>query len=248
MFTIADCDRVGTTLADIRTRGALRVAHTNDYRPFSYRAADGTPIGIDVDVAQRFATALGVRIEWVDTTWSSLAADLAARRFDVAMSGVSITTERARAGCFSAPYFTTGKTAMTRCAAARRFDSLATLDRPDVTIVVNRGGTNERFVADHLTHATVVVRDDNRAAIETLARGGADAMITDAIEARVESRDDPALCVAAPPTLFDDVRKAYYFDDDATWKVWIDAQLDALRRDGSLDAIVARYVGPERAP
>ena len=238
----ADCDRSGTTLADIRARGALRVAHTNDYRPFSYLLPDGTPTGIDADVAQRFAAALDVRLQWVDTTWATLASDLAAGRFDVAMSGVSITAERARAGCFSAPYFTTGKTAMTPCAKPRRFDSIADLDRSDVTIVVNRGGTNERFVAAHLSHANVVVRDDNRAAIDTLAAGSADVMITDAVEARVESRADPRLCVAEPPVLFDSVEKAYFFADDAAWKAWIDAELDALRRDGTLAATLERYV------
>jgi cyclohexadienyl dehydratase len=239
---------VGTTLADIRSRGELRVGHTNDYRPFSFRTQDGVPTGIDVDVAQRFAASLGVALEWVDTTWSTLSADLAARRFDVAMTGISVTPDRAAVGCFSAPYFMTGKTAMTRCAATRRFDTLADLDTPDVTIVVNRGGTNERFVAAHLTHAHVIARDDNRAAIDTLATGGADAMITDAIEARVESHDDPALCVADPPVLFDDVRKAYYFADDADWKAWIDAHLAELRASGAFDAIVERYVATERAP
>jgi ABC-type amino acid transport substrate-binding protein len=244
----ADCDRTGTTLADIRARGALRVAHTNDYRPFSYRTPDGAATGIDVDVAERFAASLGVHVEWVDTTWSTLAADFAAHRFDVAMSGVSITADRAALGCFSAPYFTTGKTAMTRCATPRRFDTLAELDAPDVTIVVNRGGTNERFVAAHLQHARVIVRDDNRAAIGLLAAGGADAMITDAIEARVESNDDPALCVADPPVLLDDVRKAYYFADDAEWKAWIDARLAELRSSGEFDAIMARYLAPKGTP
>src|SRR5262245_23667699 len=94
----AECDRPGTTLADVRARGTLRVAHTNDYRPFSFRAPDGAPTGIDVDVARRFAESLGVAVEWVDTSWSTLSADLAAGRFDVAMSGVSITAERAATG------------------------------------------------------------------------------------------------------------------------------------------------------
>src|SRR5262249_4411281 len=155
----------------------------------------------------------------------TLSADVAARRFDVAMSGVSVTADRTAAGCFSAPYFATGKTAMTRCAATRRLETLADLDAPDVTIVVNRGGTNERFVAAHLTHARGIVRAANGAASDTPANGAADAMITDAIGARVESHDDPALCVADPPVLFDDVRKAYYFADDADWRAWIDASL-----------------------
>lgn len=81
--------------AEIATRGVLRVGTTGDYPPFSYRANAASPfIGLDIEMAGRLARALGVRLELVATSWPALMTDFHADRFDVAMSGVSITSER----------------------------------------------------------------------------------------------------------------------------------------------------------
>ncbi len=239
-----DCAPVGRdVLADIQARGTLRVAHTNDYRPFSFRDADQSPRGIDVELAQRLAAELDVSLVWVDTSWSTLTEDLQAQRYDIAMSGVSITPQRKVVGCFTTPYLTTGKTALWRCASSRRAATLAQIDLPDVTVIVNRGGTNERFVHDHLPHAHIVVHDDNRTVFATLAAGGADVMITDAVEARVEAQANPALCVADPPVLFETVDKAYLIPQDPAWQDWLNRWLDQLRRNGDITSITRRYIG-----
>jgi ABC-type amino acid transport substrate-binding protein len=237
------CDGDGRdVLADIHARGALRVGHTNDYRPFSFTDAAGAPAGIDVDLAQRLANALGVPLQFVDTTWSTLVADLQTNRYDIAMSGVSVTAERASAGCFTAPYLQTGKTALTRCAADRAFDTLAQLDDPSVTIIVNPGGTNERFVHDRLPNAHVVMHADNWTIFGALAAGAADVMITDAVEARLEARSNPALCVADPPILLEHVAKAYLVPKDPRWQAWVDAWLARVTSSGELAAAEAHYL------
>jgi cyclohexadienyl dehydratase len=236
-------------LADLHARGTLRVAHTNDYRPFSYTDAMGKPTGIDVELGERLAAELGVRLQWVDTTWESLVGDLRADRYDIAMSGVSVTEERSVAGCFTAPYFVTGKTVVTRCELHRSFDTLAQLDVASIRIIVNPGGTNERFVRDHLSHAVVVMHDDNRTIFRALAAGEADAMITDAVEARLQARSNPALCVADPPPLFEQVAKAYLTPNDPNWQTWLDAWLSRLTASGDLDAVTRRYLEqPSESP
>jgi cyclohexadienyl dehydratase len=240
---VADCEPGGrNVLAEIRSRGTLRVAHSNDYRPFTFRSADQSSTGIDADLAQRLAADLHVSLEWVDTTWSTLTADLQANRFDIAMSGVSITPERARAGCFTTAYFTTGKTALRRCALNRTFDTLAQIDNPDVTVIVNPGGTNERFVHEHLPNARIVVHADNRTIFGALASGEGDVMITDAVEARLEAQANPALCVSQPPVLFETVEKAYLIPKDPVWRDWLDRWLANLRRSGDIETITRRYL------
>jgi ABC-type amino acid transport substrate-binding protein len=240
-----DCVAEGhDVIAEVRARGTLRVAHTNDYRPFSSRAADGSPVGIDVDLARSLAAELGVAIDWVDTTWSTLAADLRASRYDIAMSGVSETPDRAASGCFTTAYFITGKTALTRCAMHRTFDTIAQLDAPDISVIVNRGGTNERFVREHIANARIIVHDDNRTVFEALASGSGDVMITDAVEARLQAQANPALCLADPAPLFETVEKAYLLPKDPAWQARVDAWLNRLRANGELTRIIARHLAP----
>ena len=236
-------------MAAVRAHGALRVAHTNDYRPFSFTDTANAPAGIDVDLAKQLASELGVSLQWVDTSWATLVADLRADRYDIAMSGVSVTAEREAAGCFTTPYFHTGKTVLTRCALDRTFDALDQIDNPSVRVIVNPGGTNERFVRTHLPNARVVAHDDNRTIFRALAAGEADVMITDAVEARLEARANPALCLADPPPLFENVAKAYLIPKDARWQAWLNAWLARINSSGEFDSVQRRYMdAPSSVP
>jgi ABC-type amino acid transport substrate-binding protein len=226
-------------LDDVRERGVLRVGTTFDYRPFSYRDGD-VPAGIDVTLARSLARALAVRVEWVETTWPTLASDLEDGRFDIAMSGISVTPARTRTGDFSAPYFRTGKSVLARCEHADRFRSLADIDRPDITIIVNPGGTNAAFVDREIHHARVVRHPDNRSIFDALESGAADLMITDAVEADIESRRHPGLCHARDAPYLEPVDKAWWMPRDAAFRTWVDAWLGRIAADGSLAATVER--------
>lgn len=222
-------------LDDVRERGVLRVGTTFDYRPFSYRDGDA-PAGIDVTLARSLAGALAVRVEWVETTWPTLASDLEDGRFDIAMSGISVTPARRRIGYFSAPYFHTGKSVLARCQHADRFRSLADIDRPDVTVIVNPGGTNAAFVDREIHHARVVRHPDNRSIFDALEGGAADVMITDAVEADIESRRHPGLCHPLGTPYLEPIDKAWWMPRDAAFRTWVDAWLARIASDGTLAA------------
>src|SRR3989442_3137025 len=85
----------------------LRVGTSGDYPPFSL-ARDGRLEGLDVEIARRFAHDGGRRLELVPFRWPELTRDLAAGRFDLAMSGVTLRPERAVAGVFTRPVAETG--------------------------------------------------------------------------------------------------------------------------------------------
>ena len=76
---------------------------TEDYRPFSFAAASDKVEGIDVDMAMSLAQSLGVRLEIVKTSWSTLKSDLETDNFDIAMGGITITLDRQKTGLFSHP-------------------------------------------------------------------------------------------------------------------------------------------------
>jgi ABC-type amino acid transport substrate-binding protein len=238
----AVCDtRVGSPVEDgIRSRGAIRIGTTGDYAPFSF-VRGGERRGIDIDLGERLARDLGVRLVWVATSWPALVADLDAGRFDVVMSGVTVTDERRAHGCFTDEYVITGKTVLAPCDRAARFTSLEAIDRPGVRVIVNPGGTNARFVDSHITRATIVRHADNVSIFAALATGGADVMITDALEATRIADEDPRLCAPLPETYFERVPKAFYLPADTAWHGRLDAWLDARRADGTLAHVLKTH-------
>lgn len=216
----------GRGLDAVIARGVLRVGTTGDYRPFSYADPETRNFqGIDIDMAKALATALGVKLELVRTSWPTLTADLLADKFDVAMGGVSVSAERQKAGLFSIPYLIDGKTPIARCAEQTKYRDLAQIDRPGVRVIVNPGGTNERFARAHLTHAAIEVFPDNVAIFDRIAAGKADVMITDGSEARLQHKLHPSLCPTNPDHPFDTVEKAYLLPRDAALKAAIDRWL-----------------------
>jgi len=227
-------------LSEIMADGALRVGLTGDYAPFSLRGANGAIEGADVDMARSLARALNVTLVLVPTSWKTLAADLAADRFDVAMGGVSVTPDRAALGDFSHPVLSDGKRHIVRCADRDRLTSVAAIDRPDVRVVVNPGGTNERFARANLKGESVAVHAENRTIFEEIADGRADVMVTDGAEVDYQARRHPGvLCAAAVAQPFDRSEKAYWMTRDPNLKAAVDRWLDASLAAGDYDRALA---------
>jgi cyclohexadienyl dehydratase len=127
--------------------------------------------------------------------------DLQAGRFDLAISGISNTPDRAARAEFSTAYHFDGKTAVARCEDRHRFGNLSEIDQAQVKVIVNPGGTNEQFVREHIQHARVIVHADNRTIFDELVAGRADVMITDAVEVELQTRRHKELCRTMNATL-----------------------------------------------
>ncbi len=237
----ADAD--GSRLDEIVARGTLRVGTTGDYRPFTaLDKASGAYSGFDIDQADALAAALGVKLEIVKTSWPTLAEDFEAGRFDIAMGGVSITLERAKKGMFSAPYLRDGKTPIARCADKDRYQTLTEIDKANVNVVVNPGGTNERFDRTHLAAATILLHPDNTTIFESLAAGEGDVMITDASETRYQQKLHPGvLCAIHPDQPFDFAEKAYWMPMDPPLKAFVDEWLRFEVENGSFAALTHKW-------
>tara|TARA_R110002110_G_scaffold70800_7_gene189548 strand:+ start:3949 stop:4725 length:777 start_codon:yes stop_codon:yes gene_type:complete len=226
----------------IAATGEVRVGLTGDYKPFSWEGPTGHFEGIDAEMAAVLASGLGVRLRIVKTSWPTLMDDLAAERFDIGMGGISATRERREAAFFSEPLLTDGKTPIARCADAARFQTLAQIDREGVTLIVNPGGTNEKFARANIHAATLLLHKDNASIFEEIAAGRADVMITDAIETRVMAREHPDLCAIHPDAPFTRAEKAYLLPPDEAWKRRVDAWLAAMEASGEKQAIFEKWL------
>jgi cyclohexadienyl dehydratase len=233
----------GDTLNAIKARGELRVGTTSDYKPFTFKDADGTLWGADVVMAADLAKKLGVKLVFVPTVWAKMLDDQVAGKFDIAMGGVTITPPRAEKMHFSKAVFTDGKRPITRCADKDKFKDLAAIDQADVRVIVNPGGQNEKFARDTFKKAPIKVHSDNATVFEEIAAGRADVMVTDGIEVEHTAKTMPALCPASVPAPFTRLEKAYMMPKDDELRAAVDAWLADAQASGrwqaALDAALA---------
>jgi cyclohexadienyl dehydratase len=185
-------------VAEIVERGVIRVGTAGDYRPLSFREEDGTYWGFCIEVAKEIAKRLGVGIQFVPTSWPTLTADVLAepQTFDLAIGGITITDARRETMQMSDGYLANGKTILCRASEADRYRSISVIDKPEVRVMVNPGGLNEKFANENLKHATIIVHPRNEEIPSLIAEGEADVMITEITEAPYYVQADARL--AAP--------------------------------------------------
>ncbi|HEY0703660.1 MAG TPA: transporter substrate-binding domain-containing protein [Candidatus Acidoferrales bacterium] len=123
------------TLAEIKKAGKLRVG-VSMIVPWAMHDKDGKLIGFEIDVAKKIARDLGVEVEFYPDELRYLIPDLKDNRFDVIVSGFSISTNRAMQVNFSQPYNYVDVTFAANKEMESKLKTLGDFNSPDVTIGV----------------------------------------------------------------------------------------------------------------
>ena len=188
----------------------IRVGTTGDYPPLTvYDEKKTEYLGFDIDMAKNLGQYLHRKIIFVKTTWPTLEQDLQADKFDIAMGGIAITKERAQKFNFTESVLADEKVAIFNCTDKLKYTSLRDIDQPQIKVIENPGGTNERFARQHLRRAQIVIFADNTKIFSQLMNRTADVMITDSIEAAYQQKLHKDLCVLQFPAETDHEYKAY---------------------------------------
>ncbi len=236
-------------LEDIASRGTIKIGTTGDYIPMSYlNPATGEYEGIDAELSKIIADSLGVKIEYVPTSWPTLSADMQAGKFDIALCGISRNFARAKTMAMSDAYGEGlfGKTILCRKSDAKKFKSVADLNRPEVRIMINPGGTNEKFAHANLPKATLIVHEENADIPIQIAEGKADIMITETVEATSWVKREPRLAAPLVDKPFEGTRHSCGIlleKGDQEFLNYINFVLAELRMDGRLEQLEIKYLG-----
>ena len=107
-----------------------------------YDADTKSYIGFDAALAEDLAAALGVKLQFVRTSWPTLMADTLAEKFDIAVCGITITDARKQQALMSDGYLENGKTILCRKEDSDQYTSLAAVNRPEIRVMENPGGLN----------------------------------------------------------------------------------------------------------
>jgi cyclohexadienyl dehydratase len=168
----------------IKRNKVIRVGMTGDYLPMSYLNLNtGEYEGFDVELVETLADDLGVQIQYVATTWPTLMEDTLNNKFDIAICGITITENRKEKALMSESYLGNGKTMLIRAEDIDKYKTLDDINKKEVVVMENPGGTNERFVRENLPDVTLIIHENNAEIPGLIAQGEADVMITEILEA-----------------------------------------------------------------
>jgi cyclohexadienyl dehydratase len=223
--------------------GVLRACTPGDYKPFSFLKPDGSYEGIDIDLAQSLAAAMGAKLEVVKTSWANLMTDFNAGKCEVAIGGISVTTERQKRSFFSTAYMVNGKTPIVRCADVAKYQSVAAIDQPGVRVIANPGGSNERFARANFKTATLTIHPENLTIFDEILAKRADVFVTEAAEALTQQKLKPGLCAVNPDKPLQYGEMAYLVPrNDMVMKAFVDQWLHLAKATGEYQRTVDKWL------
>ena len=167
------------TLDDILERGTLRVGMEPGYMPFEMTDKSGNFVGFDIDMAKEMAKAMGVKFVPVNTAWDGIIPSLLTKKFDIIMSGMTVTQERNLKINFADPYIVVGQTVIINKKHEGKIKSYKDLNDPKYTVTSKLGTTGEQSVKRMLPKANYKSFEEEVTAAMEVVSGKADAFVYD---------------------------------------------------------------------
>lgn len=168
-----------STLEEILRRGELRVGFEAGYLPFEMTDKKGNFVGFDIDMAKEMAKAMGVKFVPVNTAWDGIIPALLTKKFDIIMSGMTITQERNLKINFCDPYIVVGQTILLNKKHEGAVKSYKDLNDPKYIVTSKLGTTGEQAVKRMIPKATYKSFETETEAALEVVNGKADAYVYD---------------------------------------------------------------------
>ena len=209
------------------------------FPPYEYKEGDAFA-GIDVEIATAIAKKLGYTLEIVDMEFDSIITSVQQGEVDFGMAGMTVTDERLLEVDFSSSYATGVQSVI----VVDGSDIASIDDLAGKKIGVQLGTTGDIYASDDYGEENVTKYGKGADAVIALKGGDVNAVIIDnepakAFVAQNEGLkildteyavEDYAIAIKKGNTqLLDDINKA----------------LEELTKDGTIDAIVAKYIKAE---
>ncbi len=164
--------------------GELRVGTTGDFNPMSFKDPQTKEYkGHQIDAAKQLAEDMGVEVKFVATDWKTLINGVVAGKYDIVMTGTSMTVSRAKAAGYTIPWGRTGYLPLTRKELAAKFKTWEDLNSPEVTVGYNLGTSFADFVKLRLPKARVKEVESPARDWQELLAGRVDVTISSILEA-----------------------------------------------------------------
>lgn len=231
----AETAAVSEALAD----GVLNVGTNAEFPPFEYVNDDGEPDGFDIALIKAIGEKLGVEVQVDNMEFASLVSSIGTK-IDVSIAGMTVTEERLNTVDFSRSYYE----AIQNVLVLEGSEIAGADDLKGKAIGVQLGTTGD-FIAEEIEGATVSQYNKGVDAVNDLVNGRLDCVIIDKNPALVFQSKFDGKVIAIDGSQFDFETENYAIampKGDAALAEQINGALQALKEDGTFDALVAEYI------
>lgn len=166
-------------LTRIVETGELRVGMSGEQPPLNMTMRTGDLFGMEVALIRVLAKSMGVEAVLVRKPFKKLLDTLEEGEIDLVMSGMTITPARSTRATFVGPYFTSGKSILTRSQELAAVQSAPDLDVLKPRVSALAGSTSEAFAESSLPSAKLVTTTTLDEAIRKVISGDVDALVAD---------------------------------------------------------------------
>lgn len=190
--TSASSDAEGEVLKRVLENGKLIMLTNAAFPPYEYLGDDGSPAGVDVDVAQAIADEIGVDLEVVDMDFDGLIPALQSGKGDIVAAGMTVTDERKQSVDFTDTYADATQLIIVPAEGAT---VTGEEDLAGKTVGVQLGTTGDLWVTDNADAAEIKQYKNALEAAMDLQNGRLDAVVIDKLPAEniASSNDDLVL-------------------------------------------------------
>lgn len=231
-----------STLYKIQKKGVLRVGLNAGYMPFEMRSKTGKIIGFDVDLAKLMAKAMGVKLKIVNTDWDGIIPALMTNKFDIIMSGMTITQKRNLKVNFADPYIVVGQTILLNKKWAGKVKSYKDLNSPKFTITVMLGTTGDFAAKKFMPKAKIQEFQTEEEAVMQVIQGRADAFVYDKPYNSIfySTKGKGKLIFLDKPFTYEPLGWAIN-KGDPDFLNWLNNFLRQIKHDGTYDKIYKKW-------
>ncbi len=227
----------------LQETGVLRIGLDASYPPFEYVDSHNQIVGLDVDLATELGRRLGAEIIFVNMAYDGLFDALLTGQVDILISALVATREYAGKAHFSVPYFNAGEYLVVLDGSS--IGAMSDLAGHTLAVEYGSGGDVEaRRWERRLANLQVERYPDPGAALSAVIEGEADAALVDGITARLGVGQHPELRLGE--NVAETLIAAAVHPDSMTLSAQVDEILAGMIRDGTVDALIEKWFGPQQ--
>ena len=219
--------------------GKLTMATNAAFPPYEMTTDAGEFEGIDIETAQAIADKLGLELQIDDMDFDAALLSVQQGKADIVMAGVTVTDERKAVMDFSDSY----ATGIQSIIVPNDSDIASPDDLAGKKIGTQRGTTGYIYCSDDFGDDAVVAYDNGLTAVQALNNGQVDAVVIDNAPAKEYVAANPGLKVL--DTSYAEEDYAIGMAKGSSLEAAVNAALEELKADGTLQAIVDKYITAE---